>query len=219
MKRLIELSADDPLTTRAQSLVRALGPTVDSEARMRRVRQALDAPLPRQKRRWVAPSAFAVALLGATAAAASWGSQWLGAPEPVSAVVPPAAPQTRAPARVEPQPARPPMGGPSVATPHPSSVAASPPAARAPSAGSDVARVHEAAKALRRHGDPERALVLLERSPIQGPLAEEALALRIEASLMAGNGRQVKLAASYLKRYPAGRYRELAQRALGDSKE
>jgi hypothetical protein len=80
---------------------------------------------------------------------------------------------------------------------------------------SDVARVHEAAKALRHDGDAERALQLLERgAPVTGPLAEEALALRIEASVARGNGRQAKLATAYLAHYPQGRYRELAKKAL-----
>jgi len=76
--------------------------------------------------------------------------------------------------------------------------------------------VHEAAKALRHEGDPERALQLLERpgTRITGPLAEEALALRIEASVARGDGRQGKLAAAYLAQYPNGRYRELAKRVL-----
>ena len=46
---------------------------------------------------------------------------------------------------------------------------------------------------MRRDGDPERALHLLERSGgrISGPLAEEALALRIEASLAKRDGRRM----------------------------
>jgi hypothetical protein len=81
---------------------------------------------------------------------------------------------------------------------------------------SDVARVHEAAKALRHDADPKRALQLLEPpgSRITGPLAEEALALRIEASAARGDGRRAKLAAAYLAQYPNGRYKELATKAL-----
>jgi hypothetical protein len=76
--------------------------------------------------------------------------------------------------------------------------------------------VHEAAIALRHDGDPVRALQLLEASgkPISGPLAEEALALRIEASTARRDGREAKLAAAYLARYPNGRYRDLAKKAL-----
>jgi hypothetical protein len=80
---------------------------------------------------------------------------------------------------------------------------------------SDVARIHEAAKALRGDGDPGRALRLLESSEkVAGPLAEEALALRIEAAVAGGDARAKSLAQSYLSRYPGGRYRELARRTL-----
>jgi hypothetical protein len=74
------------------------------------------------------------------------------------------------------------------------------------------------AQALRRDGDVERALQLLEHgASVTGPFAEEALALRLEAAVVRGNGRQAKLAAAYLTRYPQGRYRELAERALSGS--
>jgi hypothetical protein len=83
-----------------------------------------------------------------------------------------------------------------------------------------VVRVHEAAKALRRDGDAERALQLLEHgTPVTGPLAEEALALRIEASVARRDGRQAKLATTYLTHYPLGRYRELAKKALSGSEQ
>jgi hypothetical protein len=77
--------------------------------------------------------------------------------------------------------------------------------------------VHEAAKALRHDGDAARALQLLEGKPVGGPLAEEALALRIEASSARHDGRAAKLAAVYLAQYPRGRYRDLASRALSSS--
>jgi hypothetical protein len=90
-----------------------------------------------------------------------------------------------------------------------------PPAPASSASDSDVARVHEAAKALRGDGDPQRALRLLESSEkIGGPLAEEALALRIEAANASGDARAKSLALSYLSRYPGGRYRELARRTL-----
>jgi hypothetical protein len=46
MKRLSELSAEDHLTARAQVLIRAIGPTLDSEERRRRIRRSLDVPEP-----------------------------------------------------------------------------------------------------------------------------------------------------------------------------
>ena len=78
-----------------------------------------------------------------------------------------------------------------------------------------MARVHAAAKALRGEGDPEQALRLLEGSDgIGGPLAEEALALRIEAASSSRDPRAKPLARSYLSRYPSGRYGDLARRVL-----
>ena len=80
--------------------------------------------------------------------------------------------------------------------------------------------MHEAARALRGQGDAERALRILEASrEVSGPLAEEALALRIEAAAARGDARAASLARAYLARYPAGRYRELAQRTLGSGKQ
>jgi hypothetical protein len=221
MRRLVDLSASDPLTARAQLLVRALGPTVESEAQRHRVRRALDATSRTPARRWALPAVLAAGLLFASGAAATVA---------LSRALLESAP-AQAPARVvtEPKAAKPrpvSAAAPAVAGDRPSRApdqeppAPASPAARIPASNSDVARVHEAAKALRHDRDPERALELLERSrgTTFGPLAEEALALRIEASLASGNGGHGKLAVQYMKQYPHGRYRELVQRALADRK-
>ncbi len=222
MKRLLELPPDDRLTARAQELVRAVGPTPESEERLRRVRRALDeraAP-----RRGALPVA-ALAILLAAGAAAAAGSGVLSrfsSPEPAQSAAPAmvrvehssAAPRRELEAR-PPVTAHAPdeAAAPGVPAPH-LSVNRAP----VPSPSSDVARVHEAAKALRRDHDPERALALLEQSGASsGPLAEEALALRIEAALSRGDRRAGELAKSYLARYPNGRYQGLAKKALGGS--
>ena len=223
MKRLIDAPGGDRLGARAQEVVRAMGgATPESPERLQRVRRSLDAP-GRGAPRGVWRVSLALALLGVSAAAAVGGTALSNAfsgelEVPVEHAPPPAersAPRARPAAlRMEPAPSVvPPSSGPvtsSAAAPS----SASRPLVVAPL--SDVARVHEAAKALRHDGDPERALQLLERSGgrISGPLAEEALALRIEASVAKGDGRQAKLAASYLTQYPQGRYRELAKKAL-----
>jgi hypothetical protein len=79
------------------------------------------------------------------------------------------------------------------------------------------ALVHEALQALRHHQDPARAARLLEsyaaRAP-EGPLAEEALSLRIEAAQALGDSRARALAGQYLQRYPSGRYVPVARAAL-----
>lgn len=222
MKRLIDDAGGDRLGARAQELVRAMGgPTPESPERSQRVRRSLDAPV-RGAPRWVGRLALAVGLLGVSAAAAAGGtalsnafSDELARPV-VSAPAAHPAPRPRpAPARVEPAPV---VAAPSAELALPSAQASAVVAPRPPLVAppSDVARVHEAAKALRHEGDPERALQLLERpgARISGPLAEEALALRIEASVAKGDGRQAKLAAAYLAQYPNGRYRELAKKAL-----
>lgn len=221
MKRLIEDAGGDRLGARAQELVRAMGgPTPESPERARRVRRSLDTPV-RGAPRWGWRVALAVGLLGVSAAAAAGGTALanaFGSKLEVPVEHAPAPAQRPAPrpevAPVEPTPVvevpshdsvSPSAQGPALAAPRPALTA--PP--------SDVARVHEAAKALRHDGDPERALQLLERAGTRsGPLAEEALALRIEAALAKGDGRQAKLAAQYLAQYPNGRYRELAKKAL-----
>ncbi len=228
MKRLNESPAEDRLTSRAQVLIRAIGPTVESEERLRRVRRSLDAPAGAAAPRWRWRLGLAVGALALSAAAAAGISAVTRVESPEQAVANDApqrlspGPATSAPVTqpsplpvehaVEAVPPAAPTSS-STSTKVPSSRAAAPPL-------SDVARVHEAAKALRHEGDAQRALQLLEHgAPVTGPLAEEALALRIEASVASGNGRQAKLATAYLARYPQGRYRELAKKALSGSKQ
>ena len=71
-------------------------------------------------------------------------------------------------------------------------------------------------RALRLDHDPVRARALLaaylERHP-NGALAEEALALTIEAAVAHHDGDASALGARYLRRYPAGPFRALALRA------
>jgi hypothetical protein len=227
MKRLCDLPAEDQLSWRAHALIRAVGATVHSEERLLRVRRLLDAPARAVAPRWGWRVGPALGLLGVSAAAAAGSSavsSALGIDQPAAddalqgisasrAVlpIPVAAP---APERVERvvEAVRAPSSARSFTpTNAPASRTAAPPL-------SDVARVHEAAKALRHDGNAERALQLLEHgAPVSGPLAEEALALRIEASVARGNGRQANLATAYLAHYPQGRYRELARKALSGS--
>jgi hypothetical protein len=89
-----------------------------------------------------------------------------------------------------------------------------------PAAASDSELVHRAVKALRRDGDPALAARLLQehraRTP-EGPLAEEALSLQIEAALALRSPRAAALAREYLARYPGGRYASVAARALQEA--
>jgi hypothetical protein len=71
-------------------------------------------------------------------------------------------------------------------------------------------------RALRLDHDPVRARMLLARylgRHPNGALAEEALALSIEAAVAHHDGDAVALGARYLRRYPAGPFRALALQA------
>jgi hypothetical protein len=81
---------------------------------------------------------------------------------------------------------------------------------------SEKVLVFDAMRALRREGHPERAAKLLDeylRRYPGGSLAEEALALSIEASTALGDPKARSLADRYLAHYPAGRFRAAAERA------
>jgi hypothetical protein len=74
----------------------------------------------------------------------------------------------------------------------------------------DTELVRQAVKALRRDRDPARAARLLESvytRESDGVLAEEVMALRVEAALARKNGQARNYAQQYLARYPQGRYR------------
>lgn len=76
--------------------------------------------------------------------------------------------------------------------------------------------VFGAMQALRREGQPERAAKLLDdyrRRYPKGALAEEALALSVEAAVQRGDPRAKSLAESYLARFPNGQFRQAAERA------
>ena len=81
---------------------------------------------------------------------------------------------------------------------------------------SDSILVHQAVKALRSGGDAAQAAELLERYRSRNPegvLAEEALALSIEAAVQKQDPRAKALAQKYLTRYPNGRFVDAARRA------
>jgi hypothetical protein len=82
-------------------------------------------------------------------------------------------------------------------------------------AGEDPTQVAEAVRALRKQGDAARAQALLDRyleSNPRGALAEDALALSIEAAAARKDPRAAEYARRYLARYPQGRFRALAER-------
>jgi hypothetical protein len=83
--------------------------------------------------------------------------------------------------------------------------------------GEDPTPVLEAIRALRENGDPGRAGDLLSgylRSHPRGVLAEDALALSIEAAVARHDTKgAADLGRRYLAQFPNGRYRTFAQRA------
>lgn len=167
------------------------------------------------RRVWPRPAWFGLAaLFFAATATAAVGYSFFAAPPPTPAVAPPlpAAPSPRqrvvAPAGPEQAPA---------ALPMPSGDKSSERRAEKPRAGEDPSQVAEAVRALRKQGDPARAQALLDQYLRQNPhgaLAEDALALSIEAAAARKDPRAVELARRYLARYPSGRFRSMAERVL-----
>jgi hypothetical protein len=131
------------------------------------------------------------------------------APAPVLAVAE-ATPTPVAPPPPAPAVTRTPVAAPRVHH------AAPPPQAPAPQAETESQAVVEAMRALRLEKNPVRARALLakylERNP-NGALAEEALALSIEAAVAHHDADAAALGARYLRRYPSGPFRAVALEA------
>jgi outer membrane protein assembly factor BamD (BamD/ComL family) len=83
----------------------------------------------------------------------------------------------------------------------------------------EAALVLSALRALRRGHDPVQAGALLDQYLARfsrGVLGEEALALGMEAALDRNDTTAAaRLADQYMRRYPAGRFTDLARRAMG----
>jgi hypothetical protein len=98
---------------------------------------------------------------------------------------------------------------------------AAPPVATSAATTTNSELVVRAVRALRREGDPALAARLLDtyrarRALGSGPLGEEVLALQIEAAVANADPRATRFAREYLTRYPAGRYADIARRALSE---
>jgi len=228
MKRLVEKElAPSSLEADAADLFRA-AETADTDVVKQRVRERLVETRVRSRPRFVLAPAIALGVLaiGTVASATLAVRWWRGAHVAAAPVANPAAPDrhTLAPtappiAAVEPAP--------------PEAVADVAPAAprqppthvhrpRGPAVDAESSLLFDATRALRRERDPARAGVLLDgyfrRFP-HGALAEEALALAIEAAEARGDARARVLARRYLGRYPTGHFRERAERALAGPAE
>lgn len=239
MKRLRDLEGG-PLIERAAALLRTVDPCPETPERMDRIRRAIAAraPLTAKRRGRSAIWIGAGCLVAAGAAAATAGLQ---APAPVASSgmraggtsigtqresVPsedPVAvsPETRTPSSLRERPSgdvRGERAAPSRSSAWVSMKTRKPAPDGSARAAAEAALVQSAVKALRRDGDPDKATELLERysdSDPNGPLAEEALALRIEAATSKKQDSAARTwAREYLSRYPQGRYRKAAERAL-----
>jgi hypothetical protein len=235
--RLIEESGVDPWLA---GLVRSTGPYKSPPGRKQRVLLSLGRSNgPRRALLLLRPAIVAAILIGcgafASAALGPWRG-WMGrayerlAPSSNRVAVAPERARTHRPAggqavavgasppAVAGQSASPDLAPPSVApvasrgplhVRHP----VSPPSARD---DQETQAVVAGMRALRLDHDPARARGLLakylERHP-NGALAEEALALTIEAAVAHHDSDAAALGARYLRRYPAGPFRALALRA------
>lgn len=225
MKRLLEevepsLSA---LTTLVASAERHQSSPFAKRHVQSRLARSLSAT-PARVRRVLRPALLAsgALLIAATAAAAGYTLLVASKPgeptAPVASVAPPSEVQHRA-SRPAPQLAPAPAPTEPVVTPD---VAPEQPSAKPrvdkPRAGEDPTQVAEAVRALRKQGDPARAQQLLDqylRANPHGALAEDALALSIEAAAARKDPRAADYARRYLARYPNGRFHRVAERALG----
>jgi hypothetical protein len=197
-------------------LVEACEPVRISEARKRRSLEVVYAR--HHERRRTVRSAMRVAmaagvLLAAGAAtAAAFGVRFRATPAPVAVFLPPPHHIVRTP-RPLPEPPR-------EATPAPEAAPAPPPPAvhhAHPMRSEDPSLVVSAIQALRQDQDPARAGRLLAaylRTQPHGALAEEAVALSIEAADARHSSAAAAFAQRYLKDYPHGRFRSTAERVL-----
>jgi hypothetical protein len=219
-------------------LLRSREPYKAPPGRKQRVLLGFGRPGPRRGPRLLRPAIVAGVLIGCGAFASAAIGPWRGwiaraygrvvASSPAQAPVPVAerarghrsvaAPSPAAPSPMEaplpPRTAVPaPVRGPSTVT-HPHHLA--PLVAATPQGEQDTQAVLEGMRALRLDRDPVRARALLarylDRRP-NGALAEEALALSIEAAVAHHDPDAATLAVRYLRRYPAGAFGALAREA------
>jgi type IV secretory pathway VirB10-like protein len=218
MKRLLDEAepALGALTTLVASAERHQSSPFAKRHIQSRLARAIEADATGGRTRFWRPALLAVGglLVAATAAAAGYtlleSSKPAAPVAPMASVAPPVVVQSKV-AHVAPLPEPAPLAPPPEVEP--------PGAKRAekPRAGEDPSQVAEAVRALRKQGDAARAQQLLDqylRTNPRGALAEDALALSIEAAAARKDPRAADYARRYLARYPNGRFRKVAERAL-----
>jgi hypothetical protein len=236
VERLVQKKLEGPAEEQLADLIRAAAPLTVSPARKR---EGLASVLAQRDRRTrgsliLRPVIVVAALLitGATAAA-TLGHTWIA--ERVRALVvtdrvasaPPAHVRRRADAAPKAEVTAPPVIEPVAVTPPAPAPRVRPSArlnarARASdhlraSPHDDPSHLVQAIRALRTDHDPQRASRLLAeylRIYPRGALAEEAIALSIEAAAARNSPSAVSFAQLYLSKYPSGRFRRAAEQAL-----
>lgn len=231
LSRLVEdpggASADDSW---AVDLLRATPPYRAPAGRKQRVQLSLGQSAARRAPLLLRPAIVAGVLIGCGAFASAALGHWPGWMArayqrlvPSTAVATAPLPDVHAPARghralvgelaeTEPTPApalAPPVSRDTVVPPRPHRAPAV-----AAAGGEETSIVLEAMRALRLERNPVRARVLLarylDRHPT-GTLAEEALAMSIEAAVAHHDADAGALGARYLRLYPSGPFRALAR--------
>jgi hypothetical protein len=221
MKRLLEEA--DPMLGVLTALVASAEPYQSSPFAKRHVQsrltRALEAGRTVAARRVLRPALLAFGGLLVAASAAAAGYTLLASskkPEPVAplASVAPSGDDAHADGKALH------VAAPALPAPDEPAPAVELPSAKRvdkPRAGEDPSLVAEAVRALRKQGDAARAQALLDqylRANPHGALAEDALALSIEAAAARKDPRAADYARRYLARYPNGRFHGVAERAL-----
>lgn len=234
LERLVDDSRERPgeapwVRLRAIELVKSVDPFEVASGRKQRLLLSVGHGSVRRPSPWLRPAVVGMILIGsgalASAALTSWPTRIL---HTVQAFIAPRAEPASASQRkaehpgvtIEPRAAEPTPAPALPARPAQRRVAAEVHArGRSPveSPSDDTALLIEAARALRVERNPTRARALanryLERQPT-GALADEALAISIEAAVDQHDPDAVALSARYLQQFPRGPFRGLAQRTL-----
>ncbi|HEY7374575.1 MAG TPA: hypothetical protein VIF57_20600 [Polyangia bacterium] len=221
MERLIEMGeAATPEEARLRDLVQSRSGVEISDGTTQQIYMAVLARREGRHRKRFAmlrPAVvFGVVLIAAGAtAAAALGHRWQRwqrrGPAPATAARAPAEPRARveAPrAEIAPAPVELPATAPETHRPH---------MPRTRPRSEDPSAVVDAVEALRKQHDPDRAAKLLAgylAAHPNGALAEEALALSIEAATARHDPAASAFARRYLRDYPTGRFRLTAHAVL-----